>query len=463
MIDLFRCRRYFSGAFFLTAIISTAACGGNQTNINVNANQQPAQTQTIQTTAVRATTQVVPTFIQATGNLVAEEQSDIAPQASGQIVSVSADVGEFVGQGTVIAQLDSRDAQFRLQQARANENQAESAVTQAQVRLGLQPGQQFNPNAVPEVLAAQRTVEASQAQEQSLAAQQKNAEAQARLADDTLRRFTNLLETGDTSRLVYNQYRAQAEQAREQVNAVRSQINEARARTNQARQQLEAARNAARGNNQSIESAQATLANSRAATALAQKAVNDSIIRAPFAGYISERPVAIGEYVTPSSRIATLVRTNPIKVNLQLPEAEAGRIAVGQSVSLNVSAYPERQFAGTITAINPTLEAASRAIIVEGRVENSDNLLRPNMFATARILLPGGQPSVFVPVPAVLRDEATNTAIVYVIVDGKAEARAVQTGTQEGDLIQIITGVNEGELVATGNVGQLFDGATVSF
>ena len=464
MFNSFRIARTKSSTV-LSAVLMTAvflsACGGKKTDANANANRQTTGGQTVETTAAQATTRQVPSYIQGTGNLIADEQSDVAPQASGQIVATPVDVGAFVGQGDVIARLNDRDAQLRLQQAQAGVNQAEAAIRQAQVRLGLSPGDRFEPANVPEVRAALKTVDASQAQEQTLAAQIKNAEAQSRLADDTLGRFTRLLETGDESRLTYNQYRAQAEQAREQVNAVRSQLNEARARTNQARQQYEVAINNARGNNQTIATAQATLQNAQAELGLAQKTVNDTIIRAPFAGFITERPIAVGEYVTPSSRIVALSRTNPIKVTLQLPEAESGRVRVGQGVTVSVAAYPDRQFGGSVTTINPSLDAEARSLVVEAQIENSDNVLRPNMFATARIVQPGGGVSVFVPVSAVLRDETTNTATVYVIVDGKVQARAVQPGTQESDLIEIVTGINEGETVATGNTGQLFDGATV--
>ncbi|MDQ3321118.1 MAG: efflux RND transporter periplasmic adaptor subunit, partial [Acidobacteriota bacterium] len=303
--------------------------------------------------------------------------------------------------------------------------------------------------------------EAALAQIRSAEAQIKNVEAQARLAEDTARRYANLLRTGDVSRIAYNQEQTQAESARAQVNAVREQVNTVQAQASATRQQSEVVINTARQNNQTIGAARAGLENARAATALAEKAVNDTIIRAPLAGFISERPTAVGEYVTPASRIATLVRTNPIKVNIQLPEASAGQVRPGMSVSVSVAAYSDRQFAGQITNINPSLDADTRAVIVEAQIDNSENLLRPNMFATARILQPGGGESVFVPRSAILPDPTTNTASVYVIEGDTARNRQVQTGIEEGEMVQIISGVNPEETVAVSNVEQLFDGVTV--
>lgn len=439
------------------------ACGKkNNSNANGAANSATAaQAKTVEVTTAQAVSRQVPSFIQATGTLVADEQSDIAPQTSGQVIATPVDVGAFVSQGDVIARLNDRDARLRLQQAQAGEQQAQSAVRQAEARIGLKSGGRFDAQNVPEVRAAEQNAQAARAQIKNIEAQISNAETQARLAADTARRYGNLLATGDTPRVVYNQYETQAQSAREQVSALQAQANAVRAQAGASRQQYEAAINNASQNNQGIASSQAAVETARAATAIAQKAVSDTIIRAPLSGYISDRPTAVGEYVTPASRIATLVRTSPIKVNIQLPESDAGRAHVGMSVSINVSAYPERQFAGQVTAVNPTLDIASRAVTVEAQIENSGNLLHPNMFATTRILQPGGGTSVFVSRAAVLQDPTTNTATVFVVENGTARARAVQIGQEEGDTTQIITGVNEGETIATSNVEQLLDGVKV--
>lgn len=452
-------------AVFLSGLLLTlpllAACGRGAKTVDANANSQAKTPTAVDVTTAQAVSRQVPAFIQTTGSLVAEEQSDIASQVSGQIIATPVDVGAFVGRGDVIARIDDRDARLRLQQSQSNEEQAQSAIRQAEVRVGLSPNGQFNPNNVPEVIAAQRNYEAAEAQIRNAEAQIKNVEAQARLAEDTARRYENLLRTGDVSRVSYNQQQTQAEATRAQVNAVREQVNAVRAQANATRQQSEVVINTAKQNNQAIATARAALDNSRAATALAQKAVNDTVVRAPFAGFISDRPTASGEYVTPSSRIATLVRTNPIKVNIQLPEASAGQVRAGMSVSISVAAFPERQFAGQVTSINPSLEASTRALIVEARIDNSDNALRPNMFATTRILQPGGGESVFVPRSAVVQDATTNTASVFVIEGDTARNRQVQIGIEEADTIQIISGVNPDEIVAVSNVEQLFDGVTV--
>lgn len=394
---------------------------------------EPAGAQPIPVETAQAIAQPVAATIQATGSFIADETSDVAPQASGQVAATPVDVGAFVTAGTVIARLDDRDARLRLQQAQAAERQSAAAVRQAQEKIGLGPNGQFNANQVPEVRAAQQNYEA--------------ADAQARLAETNARRYANLVETGDVPRATYDQARTQAATARAQANA--------------ARQQLEVAINIARQNNAGVAQAQAALEAARSQSAQAQKAVADTVIKAPFPGYVSERPAAVGEYVTPASKIVTLLKTDPIKLRLQLPEADAGRVAPGATVVATVTAYPDRQFTGRVTALDPAIDPVSRTITVEAVMNNPANTLRSNMFATARIQLPGGGQGVFVPRAAIIKDTASASSRVYVIDGDVARLRVVQPGEESGDLVRISNGINAGEVVVTSNLDQLYDGAPV--
>lgn len=386
-------------------------------------------------TTAKAVAREVPSYIQATGSLIAEESSDVAPQTSGQVVATPVGVGAFVRQGTVIARLNDRDARLRLRQAQASVQQAVAGVRQAEARLGLQPGGNFDASTIPEVRAANADYD--------------QAVAQLRLAQANEKRYRELVETGDVALSVYDQYRTQRDTAQAQVN--------------NARQRLEAAINTARQSNQAIQSAEAGVESARSQAAIAEKAVADTTVRAPYAGYISNRPIAVGEYVTPASIIATLLRTNPIKLSLQAPESTAPFISQGMGVSLEVDAYRGKKFAGQVTAVNPAVDPASRSVTVEAAVENSDNALRSGMFATAQIVRQGGGQSVFVPRSAVLSDPNTQSYRVFVIQGNTAKLRVVQIGAEEGDTMQILSGVNADEVVATSNLQQLFEGAQVKF
>jgi multidrug efflux pump subunit AcrA (membrane-fusion protein) len=425
------------------ALFGAVSCGGrsaSKANAKENTNAAAADapnaadaTPPVAVTTAKAVAREVPSYIQSTGSLVAEETSDVASQASGQVVATPVGVGAFVRQGDVIARLNDRDARLRLQQSQAAVQQAIAGVRQAEARLGLRPGGNFDASAIPEVRGASANLE--------------QAQAQLRLAEANEKRYRALVETGDVAVSIYDQYRTQRDTARAQVNA--------------ARQQLESAVNTARQSNQAIQTAEAAVASARAQVSISQKAVADAIIRAPYAGYVSNRPVAVGEYVTPAAVIATVLRTNPIKLQLQVQEAEVPFITPGMGVSLEVDAHRDRKFAGRVTAVNPAIDPVSRAATVEAAVENGDNALRSGMFATARIVRQGGNKAVFVPRAAVFSDQNTQSYRVFVIDKGTAKLRVVQIGTEEGDTVQIISGVNADEVVATSNLQQLFEGARV--
>ena len=185
----------------------------------------------------------------------------------------------------------------------------------------------------------------------------------------------------------------------------------------------------------------------------------------------------------------TILRTNPVKLILQVPESESSRIREGLSVSANVAGYSDRQFVVRVAAINPAIDPTSRILLIEAEMDNPENLQRPGMFATARILQPGGSRGVFVPASAVQTNQNTNLSSIYVIEraqrpaggrgsahgenrqegsappqqeDGEvARLRVVQRGEQEGDWVRIISGLNGDEMVVVGNTEGLFDGARI--
>ncbi|HSU25242.1 MAG TPA: efflux RND transporter periplasmic adaptor subunit, partial [Pyrinomonadaceae bacterium] len=237
----------------------------------------------------------------------------------------------------------------------------------------------------------------------------------------------------------------------------------AQAQANAAHDQLEAAVNAAKQNNQAIASAQAALSAAQTNVGIAQQGVADTVIHSPFAGYVSARPVAVGEFVSTANTVATLLRTNPIKIIIQVTEADVPFVVVGRGVSLQVDAFKDRSFAGYVSAVNPQVDPSSRAASVEALIDNSSNLLKAGMFATVRINREGGSTGVFVPTSAVQSDQATQSYRVYEIQDNVAKLRVVQIGTQEGDSTQILSGLEADKIVATSNLQNLFEGAKVTF
>jgi multidrug efflux pump subunit AcrA (membrane-fusion protein) len=401
----------------VSAVLLTACNGSRSAAQPKNANAAPTP-EVVQVTTAAAITRDLPRFVEATGSLNADEQTDVAPTVSGKVVSVNVDLGSYVQKGAVLVHLDDADARLRLEQLQAQAQQAQAAVRQAEEKIGLRPGQTFDPNHVAEVGAARAAYE---------------------LAEKQLGREARLLESGDVSRSAYDQQKAQRDQLQ---------------------QQYEAQLAAARQNFAAIQTARAAAEAAKAQVEQAQKAIRDAVVYAPISGYVADRPADVGEYMTTSSKIATIVRTNPLRLRIDIPEQFIPVVQVGQSVSVTTSAYADRSFNGHIARISPNVTATSRTLTVEAEVENGENLLKPGQFATVRILLPKAEPAVLVPARAV-RTEQGISRLFVINKDGRAEDRIVQTGQTEGDLIEIKTGVQVGELVATSNVEQLKDGVQV--
>lgn len=375
----------------------------------------------------------IPAEFEVTGTFIADESSDIAPVVAGRVLSTPVDVGAHVTQGQVICELDHRDAQLRLDQARAQYAEATASVRQAQSRIGWSGGS-FDPEKVPEVAAA--------------LANYNSALAQAKLAAADAKRYANLVGTGDVSTSAYEKARTQQETAEAQANA--------------ARRQYEASANAARQSYEVVSTSQASLESVKAQLAQAEKGLADTTIRAPFDGYITARPVAAGEYVALTNKIATVVRIGTLKLDLQTPEQRAAQAHLGDVVAARVAAYPEREFIGKVTAVNQSVDPNSRIFVLEAKFDNPGTELKPGMFATAKVRLAGTLQAVFAPRAAIARDKTTDSNQAFAIDNGKARLRVVQIADAAGgDMVRVLSGLAPGDTVATGNIGTLFDGQSV--
>ena len=226
----------------------------------------------------------------------------------------------------------------------------------------------------------------------------------------------------------------------------------------EARTQAETATN-------SVLVARASLSQARAQLALAEKAVADVVVSAPFAGYVAERRVAAGEFVQPSTPVLTLLRIDPMRLRLAIPAVQAAQIKIGQTVQARVDSFADKVFEGRITALTPAIAAESRSFAVEARVPNPGALLKPGMFAVASIQQGGTERALLVPRRAVVEDVNTNSFRVYVVdQENIARLRVVQLAARQtqADVTKLRAGVKEGERVATSRLGDLYDGAPVA-
>lgn len=396
--------------------VFVASCGGSKAN-SKNEPAAPNQPVAVEVTTAAAIKRELPRFFEATGSLAGDQQTDVAPQTSGKVIAVGVDIGSPVKRGQMLVRLDDAELKLRVEQAVAQVGQAKAAVRQAEEKIGLRPGQSFDPNRVSEVASARVAFE---------------------LAEKNFRRAEKLVESGDVSRSFYDQQRSQRDQLKEQFDVALAQ---------------------ARQNYAGVEVARTNVANAEAQLALARKNLSYAYIPSPIDGFVVERTADLGEYVSPQQKVVTIVRTNPLRIRIDIPEQAISQVRVGQSVSITTSAWPDRNFSGRVARIAPNVSATSRTLTVEAEIENSSGALKPGQFATVRILQERADPAVLIPARAVVNEAGVSR--VYVIKNGHAEQRLVQTGQTEGDLIEIRSGVAADEQVATSNLEQLSDGIAV--
>lgn len=402
---------------FVVAAVVFAACGGSRANVRKEETPATTTPSAVVVTTAAAISRDLPRFFEATGSLAGDQQTDVAPQTQGKVVAVGVDIGSPVRRGQMLVKLDDTELKLHVDQAVAQVEQAKAAVRQAEEKIGLRSGQAFDPNRVAEVAAARVTFE---------------------LADKNLKRAEKLIESGDVSRSFYDEQRTRRDQLKEQYEVAVAQ---------------------ARQNFAGVQVSRTSVANAEAALALARKNLSYAVISSPIDGFVSERTADLGEYVSPQQKVATVVRTNPLRVRIDIPEQAMREVQIGQSVSATTSAWPDRNFSGRVARIAPNVTAQSRTLTVEAEIENSSGALKPGQFATVRILQPRTDAAVLVPARAVTTQAGVSR--VFVIKDGHAQQRIVQTGQTEGDLIEIKNGVAADEQVATSNLEMLSDGIAV--
>jgi membrane fusion protein (multidrug efflux system) len=300
-----------------------------------------------------------------TGNVVADQSSNVTASVPGKVIAVLVDRGDVVKFGQPLVRLDAQSAALQSQSVRA--------------QLGAQ-------------------------------------QAQEKMAQEDCKRAQALLDKGAITQSQYEKEMTGCTAAQQTVAATRAQLE------------------------------------------LIGKSIADGVVRAPFAGEISERFVSPGEWAGPGMRLVTLVDADPLTVELSVPERWVPRLAVGQEVAVSAIAYPEQQFPAMVTRIGAEIGRQTRALTVEAQLAPGSSL-RPGMFAEARLKL-GDKPMAVVPKSALV--QRGSTWRLFVVVKGHLEERVVQRGPElPGGKVALLRGAVAGEKVAAAISERVIDGVRV--
>lgn len=374
------------------AVLTCAGLGCSQSAAKTPEKLQgKAEEKAQQVEVVAVTARAWPRNIRAQGSLISDESSIIGSRVAGRIAEAPIELGDKVHAGSVLAKMD--DVDFRMRVA-----QVEASLLQACAAVGLKSADEvdtLNRENSPPVRQEKAILE----QAKSNLARNQRLRAQQAVTDAEIDQFQAAVDVADA------RYASA-------LNAVEERIATIRAR--------------------------------KAELELARQDLADAVIVAPFEGAVELRTAAPGTFVSIGDPIATLVRTNPIRFRGQVPERAALKLRIGQTIEITFENEKE-PCPSTIARISPVLDEQTRSLTFEAELSNPEGRLRPGLFATALVQLDTDDSALAVPSRAV--SEFAGVERVWKVVDGQAQEAVVRTGDRLGALVEILSGVEAGDLV----------------
>ncbi len=217
-----------------------------------------------------------------------------------------------------------------------------------------------------------------------------------------------------------------------------------------------------------FDAAQSALKQQEANADAIRTVIEKKTLRAPFDGKLGIRQVNLGQYLEAGKAVVSLQALSPVYLDFALPQQELSRLQTGMKVRLTTDAYPGQEFAGTLSAINPGLDESTRSIGLQATFPNSDQRLRPGMFARTEVILPEEHNVLVIPATSIL--SAPYGDSVYVIESKPStnnpnclvvRQQFVRTGRTHGDFLAIESGLKAGERVVSSGIFKLRNGMAV--
>jgi RND family efflux transporter MFP subunit len=391
----------FAPPLVVAVLLLSVGCAKQEKK--AEAASKPAEPLTIQTAAAQSRS--VERTLSVTGSLNPDETVSVSAEVPGRVISIPVDFGQNVRKGQVIAELDKQELNLALERSKA-------ALAQTLARLGLDPEQEdVRPTTTPSIRQAQAQMEDAKSKFD-------NASRLVKTGDIAQERFTEIQKQYQAREAYYQAARDEARTLLAQVQALKAEVN------------------------------------------LARKRLGDATVRAPFDGSVTQRLVSPGQYTKENTPLVTLIKTNPLRLRVEIPETAASHIRPGTTLSFTTGAAPGATFQATVRELNPSLESRSRTLSAEARISTNDSRLRPGMFVQVQISLGKSAEAVVVPKRAIYNVAGLNK--IFVIQGGKAVERRIDLGQDLGDWLEVPgDAVRPGDAVAVTGLGQLVGGMPV--
>jgi membrane fusion protein (multidrug efflux system) len=198
----------------------------------------------------------------------------------------------------------------------------------------------------------------------------------------------------------------------------------------------------------------------RAGVGIADRALADSSVRAPFAGSIAARRVSAGEFVAPGTPLFELVAMDPIEAEFSLPEADASRVRAGQEVAVRVAPWPDEVFGARVTFVSPTVDPATHTLLVRAELANADHRLRPGLFARVDLGVAERAGVPMIPEESVLQ-RADGEVVFRLGPEGRVQRLAIETGIHRDGEVEVVKGLAVGDRVVVRGHYALSEGMAV--
>ena len=364
-----------------------AGCGQDQADATARAKHDAPRAVRL----VAAESGSLPRVVTVTGTLAAEDQVVLNTEVAGRLDQLPVDLGSVVHDGDVVAVLDLTDFRLRVEQA-------ETALAQARARLGVPldgSGDAIQPEKTSLVRQARAVVDQARRQRERLSA--------------------------------LHQEGILAKAERDQVDA---DFRVAEARLQEAFEE--------------VRNRQAIVAERRAALGLSQQQLADATLRAPFDGAVRERHLSIGAYLQVGQAVVTIVRIDPLRLRLAVPERDAASMRAGQRIRLHEEGTGTAA-EGSLVRLSPAVDESTRTLMIEAEIPNPNGALRPGAFATADIVIDPKEAVVLLPASAIV--SFAGVTKVVTVGDGRAVEKRVQIGRRAGDRVEVLGGLAAGEAV----------------
>jgi len=190
-----------------------------------------------------------------------------------------------------------------------------------------------------------------------------------------------------------------------------------------------------------------------------QAKLSKTVIRAPFDGYAGLRRINIGDYATVGQELVDVVQLDPLRVEFSLPETLLPKLRPDLPIEVTVDAYAGQVFGGTITAVAPQSDVQGHNVEVRADLPNAELKLRPGLFVRVNVSLGVKANAIVIPEQAIW--PIGQEKIVYVVVDGKATQRVVQLGERQPGAVEVLSGLEVGDVIVTAGQMKLYEGANV--